>query len=57
MVFPFDKEEYCATNMLTARSNQDQILRANEVSIVKATVDQEEVEVLMVNYSQEDEVL
>lgn len=57
MVFPFAEVEYCTTNMLTARSSQNQILRANEVNIVKATVNQEELEVLLVNYSQEDEVL
>jgi len=53
-IFKFDDEVFRKMKSVRVKVNSDQLLKANEVTIVTASVNEEPVEVLMVNYSATD---
>jgi len=53
-IFKFDDEVFRKMKSARVKVNSDQLLKANDVTIVTASVNEEPVEVLMVNYSASD---
>lgn len=54
---PFSKEDYCVTKSSIISASKQQCLKANQVSVVQSRIGDEEIEVLVTNYSSGDKIL
>lgn len=54
---PFAKEDYCVTKTSVISSTKQQCLKTNQLITVQSTIDGEDLEVLVANYSSTDKIL